>query len=173
MRLRHAFRRDPSDLVAFNTALASLLKRLKKDVGSCTVKQNYRGTGSQKARRQMWVRFDKGGVIDIWLDNGFAIFGGIVARREFDGPGFEKTHIPHGTRISYGDKTPEQVYGEIVSYLRPWVTLEGCNQHSDCREHREIGDGCAARDRRRRRSRVRSRVGSRVRVAARRRRSRR
>lgn len=100
----------------FNTALAKLLQRLKKDAGADRVAQNYRGTGSQEFRRQLWVNFRGGAVIDLWLEHNRIGLGGVVKR----GPaGRAPIHLP--SAVSYSGKTPDQVYEEVARILREWA----------------------------------------------------
>lgn len=105
---------DPQ--VLYNTTLAKLMQRLKKDAGAEKIAQNYRGTGSQKARRQLWVRFKSGAVIDLWLNDKYLGFGGVVMNRS---PGSEPAPLPKG--IPYGDKDPEQIYKEAAALLKVWA----------------------------------------------------
>lgn len=105
----------------FNTKLAKLMQKLKKDAGAKSIAQNYKGTGGQAYRRQLWVNFNSGAVIDLWLDNGFIKFGGVVKRGV---PGVDARQLP--TVIKYGDKTPEQVYAEASKDLKDWAApVEG------------------------------------------------
>jgi hypothetical protein len=101
---------------AFNTKLAKLLQRLKKDAEAKTIKQNYKGTGSQKFRRQLWVRFNSGAVIDLWLEKEALGLGGVVT----NGVGNPLTK----KAILYQGKTPEQVYAEVMPVLKAWATKE-------------------------------------------------
>jgi hypothetical protein len=97
----------------FNTKLAKLLQRLKKDAGATVVSQGYRGTGSQAYRRQVFVRFENT-VVDLWLEAGMIRIGGVLRDR-----------VPPPVRkgVAYENKSPEQVYGELVKLLKAW--LEG------------------------------------------------
>lgn len=101
----------------FNTKLAKLMQKLKKDAGAKSIAQNYKGTGSQAFRRQLWVHFGSGAVIDLWLDKGYLKFGGVV----MNGPPNkeDKYHMPNA--IPYGDKTPEHVYEEAAKHLKAWA----------------------------------------------------
>jgi len=103
----------------YNTKLMRLMKKLKKDAGATTIRQNYKGKGSQKARRQLWIRFKSGAVIDIWLDMGFVGLGGVVTNRP---PGSDVTLSTK--RISYEKRTPEQTYAEVVKVIKPWANPE-------------------------------------------------
>lgn len=107
--------RDP---LAFNTALAKLLQKLKKDAGASTVSQNYRGTGRQAYRRQLWVHFKSGAVIDLWLEANGINFGGVVCRRA---PTRATPMQLPKLGIPYGVKTPEQVYAEVAPLLKEWA----------------------------------------------------
>jgi len=100
------------DINAFNTKLARLFQKLKKDAAAKSIAQNYKGTGSQKFRRQLWIRFKSGAVIDVWLENNLKL-GGVV----MNGIGH-----PISTRlVKYDDKTPEQVYAEASRILNAWA----------------------------------------------------
>lgn len=96
------------DVDAFNTALAKLLQKLKKDLGAEHVKQNYKGTGSQKHRRQIFVRFPWGS-IDLWLNNTKADLGGVISPLGRPTPA-----------VPYENRRPEQVYADIVRHLKMW-----------------------------------------------------
>ena len=105
-----------SDPLTFNTALAKLMQRLKKDAGAESIAQNYRGTGSQAHRRQLWVRCKSGAVIDLWLEESRVQLGGIVKNGVPGKP-------PKGLvkDVAYGNKTPEQVYKEVAGHLKEWA----------------------------------------------------
>ena len=66
---------DPKE---FNTQLAKLLQKLKKDAGAESLQQNYKGTGSQVHRRQLYTIFKSGAVIDLWLESDRLGLGGVV-----------------------------------------------------------------------------------------------
>jgi len=101
------------DIEAYNTQLAKLFQRLKKDVGATSIKQNYKGTGSKKFRRQLWINFKSGAVMDIWLDQRAVRFGGVVMT---GGAEWIKAK-----GVSYENKTPEQIYAEAMPILRDWA----------------------------------------------------
>ena len=100
------------DADVFNAKLAKLFQKLKKDAKASSIKQSYKGTGSRKHRRQLWINFESEAVIDIWLEQDSVVFGGVVAR---GGGNLSKTHV------AYGDRTPEQVYAEAMPILRDWA----------------------------------------------------
>jgi hypothetical protein len=102
------------EITAYNGALAKLFQRLKKDAGAERIAQNYRGTGSQVFRRQLWVRFKSGAVIDLWLERHGVKFGGVVSIS----PG-GSLPLPRG--VAYEGKTPAQVYAEVAPMLRAWA----------------------------------------------------
>jgi hypothetical protein len=94
------------DFDGFNTVLARKLKSLKKDLGVLSIRQGYKGTGTRAYRRQMWVYMPPDAQpIDLWLEGGFVALGGCC-------------HTNYG-RVNVGERTPEQVYQEIVEMLRP------------------------------------------------------
>lgn len=92
----------------FNTILASLLKNLKKDLGALSVRQNYRGTGSCVAHRQLYVRLPGNVVTDIWLKD-FVGIGGVIRM-----PGLDEQY----RYILHGNQTPEQVYALILERMK-------------------------------------------------------
>lgn len=102
---------DPN---AFNSTLAKMMNKLKKDVGAENVRQNYKGTGKQAHRRQIFVRLpehERGGP-DVWLDSGYVKVGGVI--------GVPK-EIPSVKK--YEGSSPEEVYGWIRD------TLKAINAH--------------------------------------------
>lgn len=110
---------DPSsqfaDALAYNTRLAKLLQKLKRDAGAETIAQNYRGTGKQAFRRQLYVRFKSGAVIDLWLENNHIGFGGVVRNSP---PG---TVRPLQRGVAYGALSPEEVYEQTAHALGEWA----------------------------------------------------
>jgi hypothetical protein len=111
-----AVRHAQTDWNEYNTKLAKLMAKLKKEAGAKSIKQNYKGTGKQKARRQLWVRFKSGAVIDIWIDMGYVGLGGVVTNRP---PGSDV--LLSKKRIPYDNNTPEQTYAEVLKVLKPWA----------------------------------------------------
>jgi hypothetical protein len=101
-------------LDVFNAKLAKLMQGLKKGADAETIRMNYKGTGKQAFRRQLWVRFKNGAVIDLWLDNGFLKFGGVVNRNNSGG---QTVPAP----VIYKDKTPEDVFDVALKALKTWA----------------------------------------------------
>jgi hypothetical protein len=106
----------------YNTRLAKLMQRLKKDAGASHIAQNYKGTGSQAYRRQLWIHFKSGAVVDVWLENGYAKIGGVVMNRA---PGSQST-LAMGIRIPYGD-SPEWTYRSLATILHDWANPSAGN----------------------------------------------
>jgi len=102
------------DLIAFNTALAKKLRGLKRDVGAKTFNQGYKGTGGQKHRRQIWIGWADGSVVDVWLDSGFFRFGGITSQLA----GRDVQVNPRS--IVYDEKSVDAVYREVAAALKSW-----------------------------------------------------
>lgn len=91
--------------MAFTAAVAKALLTHRKDVGITNVRQNYKGTGSQRARRQLWISFDDGRAVDVWLDaDGFTV-GGV-------------TQLRMAGRFDYGDRTPLDVAADVAAKLK-------------------------------------------------------
>lgn len=101
------------DVLAFNTALAKKLQRLKKDLqGVKRVYQGYRGAGRQKFRRQIFIDFDDWQKnIDIWLDLEVVTLGGVM-----------KTGLG---RVSSSDRTVSEVYADVVKRFKQYLQLKG------------------------------------------------
>jgi hypothetical protein len=93
--------------LAFNTDLAVKLRGLKKSIKATTVRQEYRSTGSQSHRRQIWVRAEglSRGFTDLWLDAKSVSLGGV-------------SPLAGLPPIPYGERTVDEVYDLIVQALR-------------------------------------------------------
>ncbi len=102
-------------ILEYNTALAKLLQGLKRDAGAETIRQNYRGTGKQAFRRQLYVHFKSGAVIDLWLESDRLGFGGCVCNR----PQGSGATLPRS--LPYGDDEPEVVYAVAAKMLAAWA----------------------------------------------------
>ena len=106
----------PSDIdaaLAFNVLLAKRLQALKRDAGAESVKANYKGTGRQRFRRQLWVRFVRGMTVDLWLEQDRISFLGVTQRG---------VRGPNGvvTEIQYAGRSPDEVYKEVAAVLAHW-----------------------------------------------------
>jgi len=116
-RLSHRVAGDTFDIDAakdYNLRLAKLLQKLKRDAGAKFVVGNYKGTGSKRHRRQIFVRFTNDLSIDLWLEDDNVSFAG-VSQRGVQGPnGFVK-------EIPYGGRTPEEVYKDVAGVLAYWA----------------------------------------------------
>lgn len=98
---------------AFNGKLARKFQGLKKALGATAVRQGYRGTGSKRHRRQIWVRMPglPAGRTDLWLDEASCSLGGVSDLRRADA-------------VEYGDLTVAEVYDAVVGALEA-VTPQG------------------------------------------------
>lgn len=109
--------KDPIDVLAeYNQKLAKLCQKLKKDAGAETIQGNYKGTGRQRFRRQVFVRFKSGAFLDLWLENDRLEFGGVAVR---SAPGQEAKALQRG--VPYKGRTPEEVYKEVAQILNAWA----------------------------------------------------
>jgi len=95
------------DPVAFNAKLAKMMAKLKKDAGASAIRQNYKGTGKQSHRRQLYVNIGDAAGVDVWLDSGYVQIGGVLSPPK----GFENKKM-------MGDMTPEQVYQWLSGTLK-------------------------------------------------------
>ena len=90
----------------FNTALAKLMKGLKRDVGAKKIKQN--GSASAAGNRNIWVQLPNRGNVDVWVEDGQTQLFKLLRAG-----GTER-----GPVIPYGKQTPEQVYKKMVAGLK-------------------------------------------------------
>lgn len=75
-------------MIAVETVKAlhkALAKALKSRAYATSVTVNYQGTGNQAHRRQLWVRFENGEAVDIFLTGAFTgamhlRIGGVITR---------------------------------------------------------------------------------------------
>jgi len=96
------------DPVAFNAAVAKLIgKNLKKDAGASAIRQNYKGTGKQAHRRQLYINIGDAAGVDVWLDSGYVQIGGVLSPPR-----------GHETKKMMADMTPEQVYQWLSGTLK-------------------------------------------------------
>ena len=90
----------------FNTALAKLMKGLKRDVGATKIKQNGKNSAGD---RNIWVTLPNRGTVDVWVEGGQTQLWKLLR---------ESGSSERGPVIPYGKKTPEQVYKEMVAGLK-------------------------------------------------------
>lgn len=102
------------DAIGYNAELGKLLKGLKKTLGATSINTNYRGTGSKAYARQYWIRFANGAVLDVFLENGVILLGGVV----WINPRGERV-MPAPSRIEY--TVPSETYEKVVEVLRAWM----------------------------------------------------
>ena len=97
----------------FTAAIATALRQRKKEAGIRSIRQNYKGTGSQRANRQLYVNFKNGSVIDIWISPAKVWYGGVIWRQS-DG---SNTRLPP-YHIS---GSPDDIADRIVTDLTEWA----------------------------------------------------
>jgi hypothetical protein len=93
-----------SEQEAFTAAISKALVSLKKGAGLKSIRQNYKGTGTQRARRQLWIYLTDGRAVDVWLEADRYTIGGVNA-----------TRIP-GT-WHYGDWPPAAIASALAAQL--------------------------------------------------------
>jgi hypothetical protein len=106
---------DPDEAEAYTKEVAMLVREKKGKLGISSFRQNYKGTGSQRAVRQIWLRFKNGAVIDVWILPGGVQYGGVAAIH----PSGERT-VPNPTRR----KTPDDARKTadlIADDLKEWM----------------------------------------------------
>lgn len=94
-----------TDSLEFSKALAKEIKRHKKALNVKSIQQNYKGTGSKAHKRQLYIRFNNGEVIDIFLEGPYVLLGGV---------------IKHGYgRVDARNRPPAAVAKEVAEKLMP------------------------------------------------------
>jgi len=68
----------PEEGEVFTRDIVKALQKKKRELGIKSMRQNYKGTGSRKAERQLWTRFTNGAVLDLWLSPEMVMYGGVV-----------------------------------------------------------------------------------------------
>jgi hypothetical protein len=100
---------DPIDIEAQYTAdIGKELLRLRSAYGLQGIRQNYRGTGRQRARRQLYIRLENGALVDVWLNSSDYEIGGVTLIRI------------RGT-FPYGGRPPATIAREIAEKLKTLV----------------------------------------------------
>lgn len=103
----------------YTAAIAKLVQGLKREGHVESVRQNYKGTGKERARRQLWVNFTGGGVMDIWFNHTGVSFGGIVKRLpRGQGSGIALPNVP------YNGRAPEAVWEDVRGWILAWLGLQ-------------------------------------------------
>lgn len=91
-------------LEAFTGAISKALGQFKKDAGIKSIRQSYKGTGAQRARRQLWITFTDGRVTDLWLGADSYQIGGVLplklAGHWLYGVGEDRTPITIASEIA-------------------------------------------------------------------------
>ena len=99
----------------FTDMIAKAFKKHKKVAGITNVRQNYKGTGSKRARRQLYIKFDNGAVIDIVLSPESVQYMGVVAIRA-DGKRIE----PQPRGFKYENMKVADIGKRIADDLASW-----------------------------------------------------
>lgn len=99
------------DKIEFNSALAKKLKSLKKDIGVTNMRQNYKGTGGNAHRQQIYIRFENGNSIDIFLEDDHVLLGGVVRTN------FGKVIYPSAEERTA--EAIEGIYTQVMNLLKP------------------------------------------------------
>lgn len=100
----------------FTKSVAKEFAKKKRELDIKSIKQNYKGTGSAKARRQLWVRFNSGAVIDLWIEPEMVSYGGVVW---INSKGQRVKPSSSGVRITKDDA--KDVASEMAKDLKDWV----------------------------------------------------
>jgi hypothetical protein len=97
---------DPVEAMAQYTAdVGKELLRLRRQYGFMGVRQGYRGTGSQRAKRQLFVRLPTDESVDVWLETRGYQIGGV-------------TLLGIRGSFPYGGRTPAEVAKDVADKLK-------------------------------------------------------
>lgn len=96
-----------ADYDEFNTLLAARFQKLKRDAGITQIRQGYRGSGTQIANRQIFMRLPDGHGAEAWLKHGVVTLQGYSNGSEF----------PDATIRYTLEETPDQVYALIRDHM--------------------------------------------------------
>ena len=97
---------DPIDVAAQYTAdIGRELLKLRRAYGLLGVRQNYKGTGSQRANRQLYIRLPTDESVDVWLNMQNYEIGGVTNLR-----------LPGS--FPYNGRTPTEVAKDIADKLK-------------------------------------------------------
>lgn len=97
---------DPIDVLSQYTAdIARELLKLRRAYGWAGVRQNYKGTGSQRAKRQLFIRLPTDEAVDVWLETQGYQIGGVTIL-------WIKGNFP------YNGRHPAEVAKEIAEKLK-------------------------------------------------------
>ena len=70
---------NPIDVaMQFTADVSKELLKLRKAYGIKGVRQNYKGTGSKRASRQLFVKDIAGNMVDVWLERDYYQIGGVI-----------------------------------------------------------------------------------------------
>ena len=91
-------------------------KGLKADLAAESIRQNYKGTGSKVADRQLYCRFKNGAVIDLWVyGSGVVQLGGCCERHQ------NGAHVRPATRAVPAGETIDDTYEAVRAALAAWL----------------------------------------------------
>ena len=118
---------DPIDVaMQFTASVAKELLKFRRTHGFATVRQNYKGTGRQRAVRQLWIRLGNGGGVDVWLEKDHFTVGGV-------------TLIKVPGKFPYGVKAPVEVAKEIAEILKKLSEMPlTASDHSNLKSRRAM-----------------------------------
>jgi hypothetical protein len=85
---------------AFTAEIARQLRKHKLSLGIKNFRQNYKGTGSQKAARQIFISFKNGSVIDVWIYPTYVQYGGVVLLDKPINPRKRKINIDDAKKVA-------------------------------------------------------------------------
>ena len=70
---------DPTDkAMQFTADVSKELLKLRKAYGIKSIRQNYKGTGSKRASRQLFIKDVAGNMVDVWLERDYYQIGGVI-----------------------------------------------------------------------------------------------
>jgi len=99
---------DPIDILAQYTAdIGRELMKLRRQYGIKSIRQGYKGTGRQRARRQLYCQLSNDRYVDVWLENTAYQIGGVM-------PGIRGS-------FPYSGRSPAENAKDIAEMLKKLV----------------------------------------------------
>jgi hypothetical protein len=98
-------KKSTDDTMQFTADVSKQILKLRNEYGLKSVRQNYKGTGSQRANRQLFISFSSGDLVDVWLKDTTYKIGGV-------------TQLRVRGEFPYSDKTPSVIAKDVCEWLK-------------------------------------------------------
>lgn len=106
------------DYPSFNASLLKILPKLKREAPVANMRQGYKGTGSKAGIFQVFVRFEGGASVDLWLKN-----DRVEIKSLYTETGETWPNRLTATSVDYEGRSPEQVFAALAQILKAYATV--------------------------------------------------